>query len=90
MGLTFITAPTFHLSATCQLNQGETQLHQLGLNDTPLTIVGLEHLKALTGLTLLSWLNTQITDSGPENLKSLTRLESLYLSRAQVTDAGVQ
>ena len=64
MGLTFITAPTFHLSTTCQLNQGETQLHQLGLNDKPLTNVGLEHLKALTGLTLLSLLDTQITDSG--------------------------
>jgi len=51
---------------------------------------GLEHLKELTDLGILSLDGIQVTDSDLEHLKGLTNLYDLRLDATQVTDAGLE
>ena len=59
------------------------------LTGTPVTDAGLEHLRGLTQLQLLSLDSTRVTDAGLAHLRGLTQLEVLYLISTRVTDAGV-
>jgi len=59
-------------------------------DDSPVTNVGLAHLKDLTNLKGLSLRNTKVTDPGLEHLKALTELEWLYLNETQITDVGLE
>ena len=51
---------------------------------------GLEHLKQLTKLEVLSLKDTQITDAGLIHLEELSNLERLDFEGTQVTDEGVE
>ena len=57
----------------------------LSLNDA-----GLEHLKGLKNLRILSLVGTQITDAGLESLKDLENLQELYVAGTKVTEDGVK
>jgi hypothetical protein len=57
---------------------------------SPVTDAGLERLKGLTQLQMLTLEGPQITDGGLENLEGMSQLESLCLSDTKVTDAGLK
>ncbi len=51
---------------------------------------GLEHLKGLTNLEILSLEHTPVSDAGLEHLKGLAKLGELYLNDTQVTLEGIR
>ena len=65
-----------------------TSLQELEI--VQVTDAGLEHLKGLTSLQMLSLGDTQITDAGLEHLEGLTNLQYLDLYGTQITDAGLE
>ncbi len=60
------------------------------LNGQGGTDAGLDRLKGLTKLQLLSLSNTKVSDAGLEQLKGLTQLQGLSLDRTKVSDAGLE
>jgi hypothetical protein len=60
------------------------------LGRTEVTNAGLEHLKGLSQLQVLSLENTQVTDAGLQHLKGLSQLQQLLLNRTKVTSKGVK
>ncbi len=66
------------------------EIFSLDLGGTQLTDAGLEPLKTLKGLEILSLQRTSITDAGLTHLMGMTGLRSLDLSvNSKVTDAGI-
>ena len=57
---------------------------------TQVTDAGLELVKGMTSLDMLSLSSPQVTDAGLEHLKRLTNLRFLSLNDTQVTDAGLE
>ena len=64
-------------------------VHTVLLSETPVTDVGIEHLRGLTQLCELALANTRITDAGLKHLHGLAQLQWLVLHNTAVTDAGV-
>jgi hypothetical protein len=60
------------------------------LNDTKVTVAGLERLNGLTQLHWLSLRYTTVTDARLEHLNGLTQLHWLDLNSTKVTDAGLE
>jgi hypothetical protein len=56
---------------------------------TPVSDVGLAHLKGLANLETLFLYRTRITDGGLAHLKGLAKLQTLSLSGTEVTDGGL-
>ncbi len=63
---------------------------EVWLQSSKVTDVGLEHLKALPQLQVLSLENTTVTDTGLEHLKRLSHLYNLFLDNTMVTDDGLE
>ena len=92
IGSVQLTAQAVHSDVVLSEFGSLTSLHDLTIENTQFTDTGLEHLKGLTSLNILSLnLNdTQVTDTGLEHLKGLARLQRLYLDHTQVTDTGLE
>lgn len=60
------------------------------IRSTKVIDAGLEHLKGLTQLQMLTLDGTQVTDAGLEHLKGLVQLQMLDLRDTRVTDEGVK
>ena len=67
--------------------KGLTQLEDLYLANTHVTIKGVGELQQLQGLSLAG---TKVTDAGLEHLEGLTQLRKLCLDDTKITDAGLE
>jgi hypothetical protein len=65
------------------------RLERLSVSSSPITDVGLRHLRGLSGLRELHLHGTRISDCGLAHLEPLTRLEFLSLVDTNVSDAGL-
>src|SRR5262249_796764 len=69
-----------------------SNLHSLTLFNVTINDKGLNHLKAMTGLTALTlcpYSGEGITDEGLKHLRGMTRLSRLGLSSRDITDKGL-
>jgi Leucine-rich repeat (LRR) protein len=62
----------------------------LNLNRSTVTEKGLECLKEMTALNVLTLGQTQLTDKALAHLSKLTKLKTLTLGEQHITDAGLQ
>lgn len=65
-------------------------LTEINLDGAAVTDAGLEQLKDLKDLSILSLIGTKVGDAGLVHLKELTNLTNLRLDRTAVTDAGLE
>ncbi|MCP4815973.1 MAG: hypothetical protein GY888_25940 [Planctomycetaceae bacterium] len=78
------------LGGQFELNQANTAVIRVGLNNTKITDAELVHLKGLTELFFLVLADTQVTDAGLVHLEGLKNLRFLFLLDTKVTKAGVR
>jgi Leucine-rich repeat (LRR) protein len=67
-----------------------TQLESLGLDETPVTSMCLEHLRHLPRLRVLWLTNSQVDDAGVAKLASMKSLKNLHLRGTQLTKPAVE
>jgi len=67
----------------------QVSLIMLGLNKR-VDAAGLENLRGLTGLRVLTLYSTPVTDAALESIRGLTGLERLQLDSTAVTDRGIE
>ena len=79
-----------HHRRRAQTSRILTSLTFLACDCPHVTDAGLEHLKGLRRLFMLSLQGTAMTDAGLVHLEALTELHTLVLCNTRITDAGLE
>jgi Leucine-rich repeat (LRR) protein len=89
--LEYISLKHTRCNASCMPLIGQlTQVTSLGLDDTPVTDAGMEHIESLAANLDTLWLtNAKISDRSAKHLKKLVNLNRLYLSGTNLTRKSV-